>query len=162
MFDYIEENLEKIKNPDDVNIIKTRKVDKGFYLIAQLNKGAVIPITQHDKNPTSEPFYLLASKVGRKYFNNFAAISEHVAVNRNHLTKLGYVDESLIDKRLERVQLYAYFDDGRQIYLANPLRQYFFEETKSEIEAKCGIKFENITNMEDIFDELKQQNELNQ
>ena len=156
MFDYIEENLQKIKNPDDVNVIKIRRTEEGFYLIAQLNNGRVIQITQPDKNPTSEPFYLLARKIGREYFNNFASVSEYVAVNRNHLTKLGYVDETLVDKRLKRVQLHAYFDDGRQIYLGNPLRQNFFEGIKLEIEAKCGIKFEDRT------EEVRQQNELNQ
>ena len=146
MFDYIEENLQKIKNPNDVNIIATRSTDKGFCLVAQLNKGKNIQITQLDKNPTSEPFYLLVSKVaGRGYFNCFSAIGEHIAINKNHLADLLYIDCERFNNKKKRVSMYAGFDDGNFMFLAEPEKEYFFKELKADLEQGFGIKFKDLT-----------------
>ena len=155
MFVYIEENLQKIKNPDDVNIIKPVSPDgKGTALWARLNNGEAVQLTELKGVMTFpfEPIYWLArEQFGKFYFENFATIGNQISINKNHLVKLGYVD--IGDKR---VDTYAYFNDGRIVLLYQPLRKYFFKKFKSEMEQTFGMQFEDIT------DEVKQENELSQ
>lgn len=161
MFDYIEENLEKIKNPNDVDIIKRSwpEGDKGYSLYARINNDELVQLTKPMGRMTFpfEPIYWLAREVfGKFYFNDFAILDNVIAINKNHLVKLGYVDENLIQHKNKRVGLYAYFDDGNIISFAHPTSKYFFKTWKAEIEQKCGMQFEDIT------EEVKQENELNQ
>lgn len=155
MFDYIEENLEKIKNPNDVNIIKPASQDrKGTALWARLNNGDAIQLTEPKGVMTFpfEPIYWLArEEFGRFYFQNFGTIDNQISINKTHLVRLGYVDT-----KTKRISTCAYFDDGRIVSLYQPLRKYFFKKFKPEIEQKFGMQFEDIT------EEVKQQNELNQ
>ncbi len=157
-FEYIDKNLEKIKNPNDVDIIKVASKDeKGYSLFARLNGGDAIRLTK-PMSIMSIPYQAmlyLSHELGRFYWADFA-VFDKMAINKNHLEKLSYVDMKLVYPKYRRVDLYAYFDDGNIIYLANPLRNHFFKTWKEEIEAKCGMQFEDIT------DEAKQQNELNQ
>ena len=156
MFDYIEENLEKIKNPNDVDIIKRSwpESDKGYSIYARINNGEAVQLTKPMGRMTFpfEPIYWLAREVfGKFYFKNFAILDNLIAINKNHLTKLGYVDTNE-----KRVEIYVYFDDGNVISLAHPTRKHFFKTWKAEIEQKCGMQFEDIT------EEVRQENELNQ
>jgi len=157
-FEYIDENLEKIKNPNDVDFIKvTSKDEKGYSIFARINGGDAVRLTK-PKGWMSIPYQsmlYLSHELGRFYWQDFA-VFDKMAINRNHLIKLAYVDVKLIDPKYKRVNLYAYFDDGNIINVANPLRKYFFKTWKAEIEQKCGMQFEDITK------EVKQQNELNQ
>lgn len=155
MFDYIEENLEKIKNPGDVNIIKPASLEsKGTALWARLNNGEAVQLTEPKGVMTFpfEPIYWLArEQFGKFYFQTFGTIDNRISINKKHLIRLGYVD--LNEKR---ISTYAYFDDGRIILLCNPLRKYFFKEFKPEMEQKFRMEFEDIT------EQVKQENGLNQ
>ena len=155
MFNYIEENLEKIKNPDDVDIIKPAKIDKdGWSLWARINNGEAVRLTEPlgKLNFPFEPIrHLAMAQFGRFYFKDFCTIDNYTAVNKNHLTRLGYVDTNE-----KRVSTYAYFDDGQIVILCQPLRRYFFKKFKPEMEQKFGMLFEDIT------EEVKQENQLNQ
>ena len=157
-FWYIDENLEKIKNPNDVDIIKVASKDeKGYSIFARINGGEAVRLTEpmgRMSIPYQSMLYL-SHELGRFYWEDFA-VFDNFAINKNHLVKLGYVDGKLIDPKYKRVDLYAYFIDGQVIYLANPLRKYFFKTWKSEIEQKCEMQFEDIT------EEVKQENGLNQ
>lgn len=153
-FAYIDENLQKIKNPDDVNIIRPASVGRGTALVASINNGEVVQLTKPKGVMTFpfEPIYWLArEQFGKFYFENFATIDNKISINKNHLTRLGYVDTNE-----KRVITYAYFDDRTIISLHKPLRKYFFKEFKAELEQKFGIQFEDIT------DEVRCKNELNQ
>lgn len=157
-FWYIDENVEKIKNPNDVDIIKVASKDeKGYSIFARINGGDAIRLTKPMGRLSIpfQPMLYLSHELGRFYWNDFA-VFDKMAINKNHLEKLGYVDVKLMDPKYKRVDLYAYFDDGNIIYLANPLRKYFFKTWKAEIEQKCGMQFEDIT------EEVRQENGLNQ
>ena len=157
-FCYIEENLEKIKNPNNVDIIKVASKDeKGYSIFARINGGEAVRLTKPMSRisiPYQSMLYL-SHELGRFYWDNFA-VFDNTAINKTHLTNLAYVDTASLDPKYKRVDLYAEFDDGNLIFLANPLRKYFFKKWKAEIEAKCGMQFEDRT------EEVRQQNELNQ
>lgn len=148
MFDYIEENLEKIKNPNDVNIIKPRKVDKGYELWARINNGEAVKLTKSMSKITFpfEPIYWLAREVfGKFYFKDFGVVDNFVAINKNHLKELQYLDLQKLDTKGKRVGLYGRFDDGLIMFLAEPTRKYFFNKWKPEMEQKFGMQFKDVT-----------------
>ena len=153
MFDYIDENIEKIKNPYYVNIIIPEAYDgRGKALWARINDGELIQLTKSQGVMTFpwEPIYWLEKeKLGKNYFKNFGVINNQISINKKHLTKLGYVDANKM-----RISTYAYFDDGEIVLLCQPLRKYFFQKLKPEIEQKFGMEFK------DIVQEMKQKNEI--
>lgn len=154
MFTYIEENLEKIKNPADVDIIKPAKHNKGWELWARINNGKAIQLTQPMGVMTFpfEPiFWLARERFGRFYFEDFGTIDNQISINKKHLIRLGYVDTN---KKI--IETYAYFDDGQVITLYHPLRKYFYKEFKPMMEQKFEMLFEDVT------EEVKQENRLNQ
>ena len=51
---------------------------------------------------------------------------------------------------------YFEYTDKNLEKIKNPLRKYFFKKWKAEIEQECEMQFEDIT------EEVKQENELNQ
>ncbi|MBQ3502837.1 MAG: hypothetical protein IJA72_04165 [Clostridia bacterium] len=158
-FEYIDENLEKIKNPNDVDIIKVAPHEnKGYSLFARLNGGDAIRLTKPMGRMSIpyQPMLYLSHELGRFYWEDFAVLDDKAAINKNHLVRLMYVDMQLIEPKYKRVDLYAKFDDDNLIYIANPMRKFFFKKWKAEIEQKCGMQFEDIT------EEVRQQNELNQ
>ena len=146
-FNYIDENLEEIKNPNDVDVIKLIKGENGYSLYARINKGDKIQLTlpQRGISLPNCPLKYLSQELGRFYFDEFAVISGSIAINKNHLTQLEYIDESLIDNRSKRVELYARFDDGNYIFLSNPLKRHFMKEWKIKIEQMCGRRFVDTT-----------------
>ena len=153
MFDYIDENIEKIKNPHNVNTIMAETLDgRGTALWARINGGELVQITKSQGVMTFpwEPIYWLAKgKLGKNYFKNFGIINNKISINKWHLIKLGYVDANKM-----RISTYAYFDDGQIVLLCQPLRKYFFQTLKPEIEQKFGMEFK------DIVQEMKQKNEI--
>ncbi|MFQ6723978.1 MAG: hypothetical protein ACLRFE_01405 [Clostridia bacterium] len=148
MFDYIEENLEKIKNPNDVNIIKPAKLDRGYELWARINNGEKIQLTEPKSKMTFpfEPIYWLArEQFGKFYFKDFGMIDNYVAINKNHLKELQYLDSQKLDPKGKRVGLYVCFDDGLTIFLAEPTKKYFLNKLKPEMEQKFGMQFKDVT-----------------
>ena len=148
MFDYIEENLEKIKNPNDVDIIKPIKADKGYELWARINNGEAVKLTKSMSKMTFpfEPIYWLAREVfGKFYFEDFGIVDNFVAINKNHLTELKYLDSQKLDPKGKRVGLYVCFDDGNMVFLAEPTRKYFLNKLKTEMEEKFGMQFKDVT-----------------
>lgn len=143
MFDYYEENLAKIKNPNDIDIIKPVQTQRGgTALFARINNGEAIQLTAPKGKLTFpfEPIYWLRQQMGRFYWENFANIQNVIAINKTHLARLCYVDTNE-----KRVKVYAYFDDGNIIELFNPDKKFFFKKFKSEVERACEMKFEDIT-----------------
>ena len=157
-FSYIEENLEKIKNPNDVDIIKPAYRDKGVSLYARINNGEAVRLTEPvgKMHFPFEPIYWLCKEMGRFYWDDFGCISNQIAINKKHLTRLVYIDLKQLNIKSNRVQLCAYFDDKKIVILMEPLKKYFFKTLKLEIEKEMEMQFEDIT------EEVRQQNELNQ
>ena len=149
MFDYIEENLEKIKNPDDVNIIKPKKLEnRSFVILAKINNGETVQLTKPMGKLTFpfEPIYWLArEQFGKFYFKNFGIVENFVAINKNYLQELKYLDSQKLDPKGKRVGLYVCFDDGNMVFLAEPKRKYFFNKLKPELEQMFGMQFKDIT-----------------
>jgi hypothetical protein len=148
MFAHIEENLEKIKNPDDVNIIKPKKLENGgFVIVAGINNGEAVQLTK----PTGklhfpeDPIYCLSMEYGRFYFKGFGIIQNFVAINKNHLTELKYLDSQKLDPKGQRVGVYVCFDDGNMVFLAEPKRKYFFNKFKPELEQMFGVQCKDVT-----------------
>ena len=143
MFNYYEENLAKIKNPNDVDIIKPAQVQGGgMALFARINNGESIQLTSPKGRLTFpfEPIYWLGKEMGRFYWESFVKVYNLVAINKTHLTRLCYVNTNGI-----RVDAYAYFDDGKIIKFCKPTKKFFFKKLKSEIEQACEMEFEDIT-----------------
>ena len=139
-----EDGLEKIKNPNDVNIIKPAPTQTGLIaLFARINNGEAIQLSlpQGESTFSVEPIYYLSKAMSSLYWSDFAIIRSEMAINKTHLTRLCYVD---MNKK--RVMTYACFDDGKIIKLYNPTRKYFFKKFKVEIEQECEMEFEDITN----------------
>lgn len=152
---YIYDNLIKIEKPNNVNIIKPVSVSKsGRIMCATINNGETIPLITPKSVITFpfEPIYWLAREhFGTPYFKNFTTFANQISINKNHLLRLGYVDNNE-----KRIYTYAYFDDGQIIGLYKPLRNQFFKHLKPEMEQVFDMRFEDVT------EEMKQQNELNQ
>ena len=143
----------------DVDIIKVAPHEnKGYSIFARINGGEAVRLTKPMGRMSIpyQPMLYLSHELGRFYWKDFAMIEEEMAINKNHLERLAYVDTTLIDHKYKRVDLYAYFDDGNIIYVANPLRKYFFKTWKTQIEEQCGMQFEDIT------EEVREENGLNQ
>ncbi len=154
MLKYIYENVEKIYNPDDVNVIKPIRNGGTISLWAMLNNGEEVQLTDYQSIltfPSSPILEYGLRELGRRYFKNFATIDNYVSINKNHLTRLGYVDTNE-----KKIKTYACFDDGQIIGLYRPSIKEFLKNIKPKMEKEFGIKFEDMT------EELKQQNELNQ
>jgi len=154
MLKYIYANVEKIKKPNDVNVIKPIRNGGTISLWAMLNNGEDVQLTDYQSVLTF-PFSPILEyglrELGRRYFENFATIDNVISINKNHLTRLGYIDTNE-----KRISTCAYFDDGRIVRLYKPTKKDFLKKYKPEMEQKFGMQFEDIT------EEIKQQNELNQ
>ena len=78
--------------------------------------------------------------MGRYYFANYAKIGDQMAINKTHLTKLGYVENNE-----KIIKVYAFFDNGKKVEIFNPEKKFFVKTFKSEIENACNMKLENLT-----------------
>ena len=158
MFDYIEENLEKIKNPNNVNVIATHRDENGCCLRARLNNGESLQLTKSmgRMRYPYEPINYIYNELGRFYWEDFGGVFGNIAINKKHLTRLCYIDLTQINPKSKWVRLYAYFDDGRKSQLMDSLKKYFFKKLKAEIEQEMEMQFEDIT------EEVRQEKGLNQ
>ena len=148
MLKYIYANVEKIKKPNDVNIIKPKKLEDGsFAILAKINNGEAVQITKPlgKFHFPEDPIYCLAMEYGRFYFKNFGIIQNFVAINKNHLTGLKYLDSQKLDPKGKRVGLYVCFDDRNMMFLAEPKRKYFFNKLKPELEQIFGMQCRDVT-----------------
>ncbi len=157
-FVYLDQNMEKIKNPNDVYAISTARNKSGIFVSANMQDGKNLQLTKPMSQISypQEPIVPIYFLLGRDYWTDFGAIVNSVAINKKHLTGLAYIDLSINDPKSRRVEVTAYFDDGRKLVLMRPLKKLFFKKFKFEMEQTFGIQFEDIT------EEVKQQNELNQ
>ena len=153
MLKYIYENVEKIKNPNDVNIIKPIRNGGTISLWVMLNNGEAVQLTDYQRIltfPSSPILEYGLRELGRQYFKNFATIDNFVSINKNHLIRLGYVNTNE-----NKIKTYACFDDGQIIGLYRPSIKKFLKNIKPKMEQEFGIQFEDMT------EELKQKDELN-
>ena len=149
-FEYIDENLEKIKNPNHVMMIRTHDCAEGGKVLgATFYNGQVIPLTQPKRLYPKEPIYWFYDIMGEDYWGSFEEMRNEVAINKNYLKAFQYQE---LDNK--RVVLYAVFINGYRVKLAQPERKLFIEKWKSEIEEIFEMQFEDIT------EEVKQQNEI--
>ena len=158
MFTYIDENLEKIKNPNDVNIIKPKKLENGsFAIVAKINNGNSVQITRPlgKFHFPEDPIYCLSMEYGRFYFKDFVIVDNFVAINRNHLTELKYLDLQKLDPKAKRIGVYVGFDDNSTIFLAEPTIKYFFKKFKPKMEEKFGMQFEDVTQVAIVIIDLE-------
>lgn len=150
MFKYLEENLEIIKNPDEVNYIRPYKLEKGgsaLFAITKANEAVQLTQPQGAMSFPWESINELSQELGKIYFRNFAVIAGNYAINRKHLNKINYVNSN--DKE---VSVLAFFDNENEITLFDVKKNYFFKKLKAEIELKTQLEFENETKEnENIF-----------
>ena len=154
MLKYIYENVEKIKNPNDVNIIKPIRKGGTISLWAMLNNGEDVQLTDYQSIitfPSSPILEYGIRELGKSYFKDFETIDNNVSINKNHLTRLGY---AYVNEK--RIKTYVNFDDGRMVCIYKSTKKDFFKEIIPKMEQRFEMVFEDIT------DEVKQQNELNQ
>ena len=139
---YIQEGLEKIKNSSNVNIIKPVMQRDGISLCAKINGGDIVQLTMPVGRMSFpfEPIKYLGKEFGNFYMKNFAIIANKIAINKEHLIRLGYEDTSK-----NRVRVYALFDDGTATQLFDQLKKYFFKKFKEEIEQICEMQCEDVT-----------------
>lgn len=145
---YKNENVWKIKKPEDVNIIRTVKDSSGYYLSATLHNGDEIQLTEPSNilNYPAEPIFRLAkSQLGYSYFKDFGSIDNKISINKNYLTRLGYVDSNE-----NKITTYAFFDDGKIVRLYHPSRKMFLSFIMPQMEIEFGINFEKISESEII------------
>ena len=90
-FEYIEENLEKIKNPNDVDIIKiASKDEKGYSIFARINGGEAVRLTKPMSRmsiPYQSMLYL-SHELGRFYWEDFAVFDKDFAELKTKTTIL--------------------------------------------------------------------------
>lgn len=141
------EAIKSIKNPNDVNIIKLSKGDIYYGFCIMINNGNNVKFSLPAKefDGFASPINFITEDLDENYWKDFVIISGNIAINKNHLTQLEYIDESLIDNRAKRVELYARFDDGNYIFLSNPVKSHFMKDWKNKIEQMCGKKFVDTT-----------------
>lgn len=140
MFDYIEENLQKIKNPNDVNVIYITKDKLKMYPVAILKGDENIRLAKPKMwlAPFS-PMGYLHNTLGCFYWKDFAMIGESMEINRRNLVKMAYIEGD------NAVDIYAWFDKGGSLCLASPSKKYFFSKLKAQIENELSIKIKDIT-----------------
>jgi len=146
MFEYINDNLEKIKNPNDVMMIKTIRGDVKNYLGAYLKSGELIRLTKSKGFMAYpfDPFYWLSSQVvGKWYLQNFEEISDHVAINKNYLEGFVYSDSL---ERKKRYDLFVNLSGGISVRIAQPDKKYFDKTLLPEMKQKFGDKIEKSEN----------------
>ena len=139
MFLYIEENLEKIRNPEEVMMIRTMKGKVVSCLGAYLKNGEIIKLTKPKNFMTYPfaPFAYLNSKLERFYWNDFEILLGDFAINKKHLDKFVYCNSLESAKRFD---LFVYFNNGTYQMLAQPEKKYFFRKVVPEIEEKFGVE----------------------
>lgn len=141
MFEYIEENLQEIKNPDNVIMIKTIKGSISGYLGAYLKDGEFIRLTKSKNFMTYpfEPLYWLTRIVGKFYWENFDQIFDNIAINKIYLQRFIYAENPENKKRYD---LYAEFVNGVVLKLAHPEIKYFNKKLLPELQTKFGVEIE--------------------
>lgn len=152
MFDYIYENIEKIKNPNDVNIIYISKDKRGIYPAAFI-RGNLEHIRLAESKIWMAPFPpmgYLCNTMGHFYWQNFTIFDNRLAINKINVLNMAYVTENNI------VNVYSHFKDGQTLCIANPSKKHFFSKLKIKLEREMGMPLEDITEKVRLENELSQ------
>lgn len=141
---FIDENMRKIKDASKVDIIKPVKGENDWAIWARLNNGGSIRLTQPVDEKLwlpREPLLRLANRMAEPYYwDNFGIIENSIAINKQHIERLTYVDT-----RKNLINAYAHFDDKKCILLGCVSKRYFFKKFKVQAEQELGVQFEDIT-----------------
>ena len=142
MFEYINENVEKIRDPENVMMIKTIKGKVNHYLGAYLKDGELIRLTK-SKNFMAypfEPIYWFSREVtGGFYWDDFSKIMDNVAINKKYLQSFAFCDSFDSKKRYD---LFATFVNGIIVRIASPEKKYFENKLLSELKLKFDVEIE--------------------
>ena len=132
MFNYIEENVKAIENPNNVNAFLSQKTDRGISLIANLVGGESIQLTK-PMNFMTYPFepiyYLSREKLGEFYCESFFKISDDTAVNGRNFVGFSYEPR----EKSKFTGIIAHFADGTSCDLYG-IRNKCFEKEKAKLE----------------------------
>ena len=142
MFEYINENVEKVRDPENVMMIKTIKGNVSSYLGAYLKDGELIRLTKSKNFMTYpfEPIHWFSREVaGSFYFDGFSTIMDHVSINKQYLESFVYCDSFDSKKRYD---LFVTFTNGIIVRIACTEKKYFENKLKSELKLKFNVKIE--------------------
>ena len=150
MFDFIDKNLEKIKDYSKVLCVRPYKkkgmmalyaiVSKqvGEYELVQLTEGQ--SLMDFPAEPLSH-FYI--EKDCKFLFNNFINFSNYYAFNKKHFAGFGYA--SYLDRPYS-CTLYAKFKDGSASYMSTHKKERFIKKDMVRLEKlsiEHGLEFED-------------------
>lgn len=143
MFVYSQENLYKIKDPDDVRIIKTLGTTLGgLALFAVLKSGETVQLTSPKRVMAFPdcPFEYLARQVENNFWDDFSFVGNYYAINKSKLKKLGFIDNGE-----KRIVVYGFYKDGSKVALFNPTKKSFKKKFKAQLETALGLECEDVS-----------------
>lgn len=131
MFEYIDENLIKIKDTSKVLCYRPYKMNGKVALYAIITKEIgeyeFIPLSKPKMsiNFPIQPIYHFYNECGRSVLKNFVCLNNYYAFNKEYFTGLGY---SELFYNTQKYALYAKFKDGSATYLANYKKDSFMKK----------------------------------
>lgn len=138
--DINEENLNRIANPEDVNIIKPVLDDDNWGIWARLNGGETIKIANANEQIFGFqqcPLVDMFGELSDSYWEEFLIIGNKIAINRTHVEQVSFV------KNRKYVSTYAYFDDGGRVLLTRSSGRVFANQVKSVVERGLNMEFKD-------------------
>ena len=144
MLNFINENLAKIKNPDDVNCMFTSKNENGLFLVAFLADGSLIPLTEpeHAKRYPNDPISWLVQTFGYAYLENFSLFNDHCTkeycINKKNIMNFTYN----INEDKKHIDVKANFKNGSSKILFSVSKGYFKNQNRriyEKLEDECEI-----------------------
>ena len=141
MFKYIEGSLEKIKNPENVIMIRTCRKKGGHFLCAYLKSGEEVELTKTKTYMTYPfaPFKYLSGNLDKNFWQDMVVLFDDIAINNQYLKKFIYCN-SLDDAK--RYDLFVYFTNNTHYMLAQPQKKYFFDKMYPEMLSKFDVEIE--------------------
>ncbi len=138
-FEYIEENLETIKNTDNVLCIIPVKKGQYVHLDACLTNGEVVQMTKekHYWLYRQDAMNVLKKELGDEFMNNFYTVFENQAcINKKHIKDMSCDKESM-----EKIDVTAKFCNGQEIVIGHCSGHWARREIQN---VKFNIKMNNL------------------
>ena len=119
MLKYIEENIDKIQDANNVNVFYPQRSKHGISIYAGLVGGELVKLTSEQSLMTFpfEPFYWMAKSknapniLDRDYFEGFFKIYDDVCLNKEKFDKFSYMPNE------KGIEVWASFVDGSSFAL---------------------------------------------
>ena len=150
MFDFIDKNLEKIKDPSKILCVRPYK-KKGLmalYAIVckQIGEYELLQLTEGQSLmdfPAEPLFHFYVEKEGKFLLNNFINFSNYYAFNKKLFAGFGFA--SYLDRPSSCI-LYAKFKDGSASYMSTHKKERFIKKDMVRLKAlsiEHGLEFED-------------------